>query len=802
MLRNYLAAALRNLMRNRLYAAINILGLAVGFAAVLLIGLFVRHELTFDRFIPGHEDVYRVSMALTAPDAGSNATDDARLWISQQMKLDFAQIQSIARLANLFGNKQSLRHGSVEGVEERFYWADPNIFEVLPLPAIAGDLKTALDRPDGLVLTRRMARKYFGRDKPIGETLEIDRVTTMKVTAVLEDLPSNTHLNTELFGSAVSRSSGQGSVFFANRAYTYLRLKPGASADELRSALPDFVDRNSPKPASGKASDTFSIPLVAISDIHLHPAGAFAMTPAGEPRTIRAIAAVGALILILASINFVNLMTARASRRAVEVGVRKACGARRRDLVLQFIGESVIYAALGMVLAMGIVELLLPRLNAFLDRSIAFEYWHPPLIGAIFALVLVIGTLAGTYPALVLSAFRPASVLKGGGALPAGSGKVRQLLVVLQFSMLIGLILATAILYRQTAFGLQQGLRFDKDQLLAITTPPPECEQTSFRTAVESLPGVLGTACSMAFLEDFGTGRYIAPDGREVTLQTGLVGAGLFELLGLKPVAGRFFLRDREADAIPGPRVQKADGVYAVVVNEAAVRLLGFKSPAEAIGKTFGLLTGQRRLIIGVVPDFSRDTVREAIAPTYFENSAGWFMRLNVKLRGNAVPETLGEIDRLWKREAHVRPIVRRFYDDYVQNLYAGLTRQSAIFTAFAAVALFIAGLGLFGLAGFTLERRTKEIGIRKAMGAESADVTKLLLWQFAKPVLWANLIAWPVAGFVMNRWLQGFAYHIDLEPWLFVAAAAVALLVAMLTVSTHSILVARARPVTALRYE
>jgi putative ABC transport system permease protein len=803
MFRSYFAAAVRNLARNRLYATIKIVGLAIGFAAAILIALFVRHEVTFDSFIAGHENVYRVSMALNLPGHASSGTEDLRNWIPVQMKLDFPQIEALARLGNTFGGA-SLRRGDVESNESGLYWADPNVFDVLPLPVFAGDLRTALDRPDGIVLTRRMARKYFGRDDPLGETIEIDRTRTMQVTAILQDLPSNTHLNTEIFASGKAES-GPGAAFGsgAARVYAYLRFRPGTSVADMRGALKDFVDRHSPRPPSGKASDTFVLPLMRISDIHLHSSGAFAMTPAGDPRTIRAIAVVGALILVLAGINFVNLMTARATRRATEVGVRKVCGGRQRDLVVQFIGESIIYAALGMLIAMVLVELLLPHLNSFLDRRIVFDYWHLPVLGALAGSVLVIGMLAGAYPALVIASFRPAGVLKCAAFQAAGKGVVRQLLVLTQFAILVGLILATATIYRQTAFGLRQGLRFDQDQLVNIAVPSADCEKSAFRSGVDGLSGVRGTACSAFFVNDFGTDRYLAPDGSEVTLQNTQMGAGMFELLGLKPVAGRFFVADREADALPAPRVRSNSATYRVVINETAARQLGFASPAAAIGRTFALRAGERREIIGVVPDFSHDTVRQRIDGMIFENTAGWFSHLNVKLRGNAVPETLEKIDQLWEaRGGQPRPISLRFYDQYVQELYRGLVRQSALFAGFATIALLLAGLGLFGLAAFTAERRTKEIGIRKAMGAETGELTRLLLWQFAKPVLWANLIAWPIAGYVMHRWLQGFAYHVELEPWPFVASGALALGIALITVTTHSLRVARAKPVMALRYE
>jgi putative ABC transport system permease protein len=796
MLKNYLAAALRNLARNRLYAAINVIGLAIGFAAALLIALFVRHETTFDNFIPGHENIYRVSSAVSFAGNGSNATEDVPGSLSEWMKVDFPQIQSIARLARPFEGV-SVRHGEVESIEHHFYYADPDFFEVVPLPVYAGNLKTALDRPDGLVITRRMARVFFGTDSPIGETLEVERLRTLTVTAVLEDLPSNTHLNTEMIASGKARNSDSWP-----RSYVYLRLKPGVSADQMRRQLVDFVDRHFPKLPFGKMSDAFSLPLVPIGEIHLRPPGAFAMTPAGEPRTICAVALTGALILLLAIINFVNLKTARAARRAVEVGVRKACGARRRDLVFQFMGESLIYATFAMLVAMALVELvLLPRLNAFLDRSIVFDYWHVPMLASILALVLFVGALAGFYPALVLSAFRPSAVLKGTATQVAGSGSVRQMLVIAQFAVLIGLMLATAVVYRQTQFGLQQGLRFDKDQLLAVATY--DCDKPSFRSAIESLPGVIGAACSDDILNNFGTGQYLGPDGREVTLQFSQVGAGMFELLGFKPLAGRFFVRERQGDSVPRSRPFPADATYRAVINLSASRLLGFSSPAQAVGKSFAVPAGERYEIIGVVADFSRDTIRSPIEPMFYENAAGFFSQINVKLRGAAVPETLKALDALWNGQQGVsRPIDRRFFDDFVQELYSGLMRQSAIFTGFSVVALLLAGLGLFGLAGFTVERRTKEIGIRKAMGAETGDVTRLLLWQFAKPVLWANVIAWPVGAYIMNRWLLGFAYRVDLEPWMFALASLVALLIAMLTVSTHSILVARANPVAALRYQ
>lgn len=804
MLRNYLAAALRNLTRNRLHAAINILGLAAAFAATILIALYVQHERSFDRFIPGYEDVYRLSGAALRGGAAANASDDLRGPVAESLRAAFPQIRAIAELRNTFG-VVSLRRGPVESLEPTFTWTDPQAFDVLPLPVIAGDPRAALARPDGLVLTRRMARKYFGKDLPMGETLEVYREVTLRVMAVLEDLPSNTHLTTEMFGPTLALPPPQPG--FVYRTYVYLRLAPGASPETLRAGLPAYIDRNIVAPASaGKSSSLFALQLVPIADIHLRPAGALNMKPSGDPRLLDALTLVGGLILLVATINFVNLMTARATRRAVEVGVRKAVGAQRTDIVLQFVGEALTQALLAMLIAVALAELLLPQLGAFVDRELHFDYLSPVVLGTLFAVTGAVGALAGLYPAMVVSLFGPAAVLKGAGPRGPGSGLLRQLLVLVQFAILIGLVLVTGVVQLQTRFGLAQGLRFDSDQLLVVSVPAPQCERSAFTDAVRALPGVQGAACEGDLLGNFGTQQYRGPDGNEVTLQNSSIGPGLFELMGLKPVAGRFYDRDRVGDLfVSNPAERDLTHPYPTVVNETAARTLGFAHPADAIGQVFTNLSdvrsGTRREIIGVVPDFARDSVRTPIAPVIYNNSGGY--QLDVKLRGGNVPETLAAIDALWKQHSPLpAPIARRFYDSYVQQIYGELTRQGRLFSIFATLALLLAGVGLYGLASFVAERRTREIGIRKALGAETGDVMKLLLWQFARPVVWANLLAWPLVAWIMRRWLDGFAYHIGLPLWLFPAAAVLALLIALVTVSAHALRVAATRPVESLRYE
>jgi putative ABC transport system permease protein len=813
MFRNYLAAALGNLVRNKSYAALNIIGLAVGFAAALLIALFIRDELNFEHWMPGSERTFIVRNEYEGP-MGSIAFDSGPGPMAAWLRSDFSAIESAARLSKTPMAQPpiaGIRHGDVEG-NERLYWAEPNIFSVLPLPAIAGDLTAALERPDGIVLTRRMARKYFGRDDPIGETIELDRQHSMTITAVLADLPSDTHLNFDFLASGkaafsdLTRLDGLAPFGGGNLAFTYFRLKPGADIAQLRNAMPAFLDRHGVTTWLKPATDTgaqITYPLMSIRDVHLSKGMLnFLMKPRGNPTTVYALSVVAFLLVLVASINFVSLMTARAVRRAVEVGIRKVSGAMRRQLALQFIGESVIYVSIGLLVAAALVATMVPSFNNFLQRdSIAFDLRHDiPLAATLLGAALLIGTLAGVYPALVLPSFNPAVVLKGGAIKNVGSAAVRRSFVVVQFALLIGLLLASLIVYRQTAFAFNEGMRLDSSQILLVRT---NCE-TPFKEQVRQLPGVSAAACSSAFALNYErvVSDVARPDGALVPLDLAIVVFGFFELYGIRPVTGRLFSPYQGLDTGEAPA--------STIINQTAVRKFGFKSDQDAIGQIIELPKGQASAslhqgayqVVGVVPDVSVDAVHEQINPAAYFAHTRRNQYLSVKLSGDNVPETLAAIDQVWAKAGEPRAITRTFLDQRVQELYLDITRQSQLFRLFSAIAVFIACLGLFGLSAFTAETRTKEIGIRKAMGASRADVLGLLLWEFSKPVLLANVIAWPVGYLIMNRWLESFAYHVDLEPWIFLVASGLALVIAIFTVVGHTLLVARAQPVTALRYE
>jgi putative ABC transport system permease protein len=822
MLRNMMLASLGNLARNRLYAAINIGGLAIALAAAILIGLFVRDDLTFDRFIPGHADVYRLSINLGTPQGAPMPYAAARSDLAAFFKADHPQVRGVARLAPV---QDMVRHGQVEAMEQ-VYWADPQVFDVLPLPASAGDARTALARPDGVVLTRRMARKYFGREDVVGQPLDLDlkmgpvtRTHRMLVTAVLQDLPDNTHLNTEILASGLAPYSplaffDQIPKSFGPAAFTYVRLAPGASAAPLTADLPAFGRRHiDPRPLLGGKMTVTLTPLTAIH--FLPPSDDGDMKPPGSRSATLAIAGIGGLIVLMAAINFVSLMTARAGRRAMEVGVRKAVGASRGHITLQFLGEAVGYSLAALVLAIGLSELLAPLATSLVGRAVRPDYPHEPgLLLILVGTALVLGLLAGIYPALVMASFRAASVLKGG-PVQAGGGGIRQGLAVVQFAILIGLVISALVIWRQTAFALGRGMDHGGDRRLLVSFGP-DC--LLLRERIKRLPGVEQATCgSLDEYVGFAPTNVTASGGRTIEITMGPTDYGLMEMHGLKPLAGRFLSESHPLDGVPQSGAS-AGRQPNVLINASAVRVLGFASPASAVGKLIkwqrlnmhrkgvgdDLMKAEPSEVVGVVPDYSLHTVRGEIGPIlyYIDPELNRFSNVTVTLTGENVASTLAAISKQGPAMGQKRPMVLRFYSQIAQELYADITRQAAAVAASAALAVLIACLGLFGLAVFTAERRIKEIGVRKAMGAATSDIVALLLKAFTRPVLIANLIAWPIAGWAMQRWLQGFAYHVGLSPWYFVAGGGAAALIAVLTVLGHCIGQARARPVQALRYE
>jgi putative ABC transport system permease protein len=818
--RNYFAAALRNLMRNRAVATINIAGLAIAFAAALLIALYVRYERSYEQFLPDHERIYLFSTDVRNSERGLEHQDTSSHRVAAWLKLDFPEIERVARLRESW---TSVGRNDRE-FNEQVYNADPDFFRIIRLRAVAGDLDHALDEPQSVAISRAMARKYFGRDNPIGEILKYQRIEALRVTAVFEDLPGNSHFNFRIV------SSTRGSYFdqldsrpdgteFETPVFTYFQLRPGSDIAKLREKLPEFAKRHWPA-NTASAFESFVLP---IADIHLSPDVVRALKPRGNSRTLHALTLVGIFIVLIAVFNFVNLTTARAAHRSVEVGVRKLAGARRRDLALQFMGESFLYVALAMLLAMSLVELALPAFRALLDPgekvaippTIAFDYWrNPSLLGWLLGATVFVGVIAAAYPALVLSSFRPASVLKGSALQSAGGSRVRAWLATLQFAMLIGLIFATTVIVRQTNYALRSAMRIDTSQVVIYFVASDNgagAPAEPFRNTVAALPGVIDITASAAVPTNVNINALpfatTAGQGNITVLQVAPVAWNFFDFYRVRLLAGRTFSRDQSTDRYV---ITDKARPLSVVVNETAAKRLGYARVSDAIGKTLRNTywppaappAPEPATIVGVVADFPISSVRREIEPAVYFTYEPMLSMLSIRINGRTAPETLEGIRRAWKEVGQPRAQEGWFLDENYRQLYAEIILQQKTLTLFAGCAVFLAALGLFGLSIYTAQRRTKEIGIRKVMGAGTADVMRLLLWAFIKPVLWASLIAWPVAAWLMLRWLEGFVYRVPLGWWWLPIASLTALIIALMTVSAHSYAVARQQPAGALRYE
>jgi putative ABC transport system permease protein len=829
MIRHIFIAAWRNMAANRLTSAIAILGLAVGIAAALLMALVVRNQLSFDHFIPDYQRTYLVlrrPVSISAEDRARWACPNVS-WscyvtdpkAAALLKLNVPDIESVARLApNGIVTERArpvkVKYGNATGWES-ISWADPNIFDVLRLPVLHGDLATSLARPDSIVLPRALAEKYFGRADVTGQILQVDG-RPMTVRAVIRDLPSNaTEFESGIFVSALSSSS---KLVFASStatgqpprggsivAATYVRLKPGASVASVEAQATRLLGTKADK-SNGQVEATiklFRLDRIAL-DERSNPGIHARLTVAGLA---------GLLVLFIALVNFVNLKTAQAVRREKEVGVRKTCGSDRLTLIVQFMGEAMIAVVLAALIALAASEWLVPAVNAFLRTGVRLDLLSDPLLlGFLLAAIIVSGLLAGAYPALVLSAFKPANALRGWTG-TAGTSLTRHLLVMLQFAILIVLAVSACVVWQQRTYATGEAIRIDADQVLLVRFHSPQGPRgpanmqapgfcpAGFTDEVRRLPGVQDIRCTnLYFVGENGFYSWYTKEHSIDQILAGQVDPGIFALYGVKPLAGSL------ADTA------------GVIVNLAAVKKFGFASPQAALGKSwifsagmapesvtdFSKIDGAHAVITAVVPDFAFTPVTRSVQPAIY---SPWFRgnsdrAVHIKLRGTQIPETLAAIDRIWAATNQPGPIDRVFVGDYMEQLYQDMTREARFLSVFAAIAILLACLGLFGIAVSTAERRTKEIGIRKAMGAGNAQIVALLLWQFAQPVLWANVIAWPLAWWLMRRWLSGFAYHIDLHWWVFAAASLGALLIALATVAGQAWLTARAKPVLALRYE
>ncbi|MFL6863591.1 MAG: ABC transporter permease [Allosphingosinicella sp.] len=835
MWRNYLTVGVRALAKNRTYAFINIFGLALGLAACLLILLYVRYERSYDGWIPGAERAYQLQDYYHAtPNGGEEMKLQMTSYVSgKALVKDFPQVENAVYVAS---SGATIMQKGEPSYAEHFSFVSGNLFDILPVPFVAGDARTALARPNSLVLTEEEAYKRFPNQNALGKILTLvvqGKTADYVVGGVIRDLPRNTHLQLGVIARFDPES------FFVDRpsfltgwgnqgGWWYMKLRPGASADAINRQLAAWEKRNIPDDTGGgektNPGDSQDWKLVNLKDIHLGEAQQASMTPGNDRRTIATFAIVALLILGMAVVNFTNLATARAGQRAREVALRKVLGATRRQLMVQFIGESVLVTAIAMLLALAMVELFLPVFNRFLDAGIAMAYWGGGgVLGPILLLVLIVGAAGGLYPAFYLSRFQPARVLKANKAAAEaqGTGSLRNVLVVAQFAVSIGLIICTAVIYAQTLYARTADAGYNRHGLLQIQGLQAREVQPAVETLkrelarVDGVQAVAATGIGVAPGNNSVTSTYLPGNPKGIDLGIYVVDADFFPTMGMKLIAGRNFSEKVAMDdsTTPFPTDKAAEAAFVkrgtnIVVSELAARRLGYKDPQAAIGKTIqaGLSLPELGLanctIVGVVNDARFRSVRDPLQPIMYLNAKNGFNAMILRY-GNAEPKmVMADVERVWKRLVPDVPFRADFADDRVKRLYERDEARGQLFGAFALLAVVIGCLGLFGLAAFTAERRTKEIGIRKVMGARSRDIVRLLAWQFSKPVMIANLIAWPVAWWVMRDWLNGFDARIVLGPIPFLLAGLLALAIALGTIASHALKVARANPIHALRYE
>jgi putative ABC transport system permease protein len=816
MLRSYVAVAVRHLLAQKLYTGINILGLAIGVACCTLIALFIRHETSYDRHYAKSERIYRISRDYYSVD-GQPERHLATIApvVTPLIKEHFPEVEHSARISKCGqqGGGAVISDGQKSFYEPGFAGADNELFQIFDFKWVAGNPATALAGPDSMVITESLGRRYFGNENPLGKQLNLQNLASFEITGVLADWPDNTHIR---FDVAVSLLFGGPAIEQILRSWgsecfhTYVLLEDGASIDNVQRGSAQFFETR----YQAGSSRVTGFTATPIRDIHLRSGREGEMRTPGSLQTIYTFGAIAAFVLLIACINFMNLATARAAQRAKEVGIRKSIGARRGRLIAQFLSESVLVTALAVLLATVLVAFALPPFAAFVEKRIELgDFLNLQGIALLAAFTLVIGLAAGSYPAFYLSLFNPARVLKGDVTRGGGAALFRKALVVVQFAISIALVIATFVVFQQARFARALDLGYRTEQIVVMTGSP----NTGLGDQYESMkgqwltnPDVLSVTAS-AFVpgapnNNVTTFRAAGAEGEGQSLYLLPIELDFFETYGIDVVTGRSFDADRD-DRLKLPRQDAPQpGRSSVVLNVLAAQRFGW-IPEDAVGRFVdgGGIQGE---VIGVVEDVYLESVREPIKPMIYgvwPVQRGGFATIreaSIRISGRNLQATLDHIDAMWRQFAPSQPVTRRFLDADFDALYRAERSQARMFTVFSLLAIGVACLGLFGLASFTAARRTKEIGLRRTVGASVWDIVRLFTREFAVLVVIASVVAWPVAFVLMQRWLGGFAYRVELGPLAFLASAALALGIAWVTVAAVVSRAARARPATALRYE
>jgi putative ABC transport system permease protein len=812
MLKNYLKVAWRNLLKNKTFSLINIIGLASGLACFILIALYVADELSYDRFNEKAGRIYRIHADIVF---GGNklhlavASDP----MGSALKKDYPQVEEYVRFFNSSGSKL-IKKGDQYINENNVVHADSTLFDVFTLPLIAGDGKTALNDPNTVVISESAAKKYFGTTDVIGKSIETnDNGSTLyKITALIKDIPHNSHFNFDMIFS-MDNVQYQWGNFLSHNHQTYLLLKPGTDYKAFEKNFPQFIAKYVVPQAAQfmqiksmdefeKAGNKLEYSLMPLTDIHLHSDRYPELGVNGNIQYVYIFSVIALVVLVLACINFMNLSTARSAARAKEVGIRKVVGSEKRYLIRQFLTESILTTVLATGLAIAISWICMPWFNNLSAKELQIsDLLQPKYLSFLIALPIVVGLLAGIYPAFVLSSFNPIVVLKGKLSGGLKRSNLRNVLVVGQFTMSIFLIAATIIVFRQLNYIQTKKLGFNKDQVLVINgTGALGNNRDVFKNEVSKFPGVKGSSyagylpVSNSSRNDVSFSTSAAMNAQNsLNMQVWNVDYDYIPLMEMEMIKGRNFSKEFGTDS------------NATIINEAAAKLLGWDDP---VGKKlytyfqdqFGnnLIT---REVIGVVKNFHFESMKENIGPLCFRlanNSWATAFKVNT----SDIKQLVSNIESKWKTMAPGLPFSYQFMDEAFDNMYRVEQRTGKLGLTLAIIAIVIACLGLFGLATYTAEQRIKEIGVRKVLGATISNIVSMLSKDFMLLVLIASALAIPLSWWAMNKWLQDFAYRINVGWWIFLAAAIIALLIALITVSSQAIKAALANPVKSLRTE
>lgn len=806
MIRNYFKVAFRNLWKNKGYSAINIIGLAVGLATCLLILLYVWDELSYDKFHKKADRIYRIHSDLKF--GGSDLTITvASDPMGATLKRDYPQVEQYTRLYTSEGSKL-IRKGNSFINETNIAYADSTFFDVFSFPLLSGSPGTVLNDPNTAVISEAAAFKYFGTRDAVGKLLEIKDGPGFKVTGVMKDMPDNSHMRFDVLLSMDNVQYEFGN-YLSHNFYTYIVLRENAKPGDMKNVFKDFVDKNVIPQAQSfiqiksieefeKTGNYMRYSIMPVTDIHLHSDRFPELKANGSVQNVYVFSAVALFILLIACINFMNLSTARSTSRAKEVGIRKVLGTERRTLIAQFLTESTVVAFLALIMALAITLLVLPFFNDLASKSLSISsLFEPGFLPYLLLIPLFVGIVAGSYPAFYLSSFQPIKVLKGKLSSGFRKSTFRSGLVVLQFTATIFLIIATVVVYNQLRFIQNTKVGFDKDQVLVLDNTYVLGNQVqAFKSEILRNAGVksgtvssfLPVGASSRSDNTFSTEAVI--DSRNgLNMQSWYVDHDYLKTMGIQLVAGRNFSKEYGTDS------------SAMVINETTARLLGYKDP---IGKHIYASdpTGARKYtVIGVVRNFNFESLRQTVGPLCFilgENTGS----MSFKVGTGNLPGLISQVEQVWKKMAPGMPFSYRFLDDSFDEMYRAEQRMGKLGLAFSILAIVVACMGLFGLATYTAEQRVKEIGIRKVLGASVTGIVEMLSLDFLKLVMIASMIAFPLAWWAMNKWLMNFAYRIDIEWWVFIVAAVIALVITLATVSSQAIRAALMNPVKSLRTE